>query len=41
MNEEGPKPSTAAQRFWDAFKACVEENRVRPIYRQGEVRSGW
>ena len=20
----------AVQRFWDAFKACVEENRIRP-----------
>jgi len=30
MNEEGPKPSTAAQKFWDAFKACVEDNRVPP-----------
>jgi len=41
MNEESPKPSTAAQTCWDAFKACVEENRVRPISRQGEDRSGW
>jgi hypothetical protein len=30
MNKESPKQSPAAQEFWDAFKACVEENRVRP-----------
>jgi len=30
MNKESPKQSTAAQKFWDAFQACVEENRVRP-----------
>jgi len=30
MNEESPKQSTAVQKFWDAFKACVEDNRVRP-----------
>jgi len=30
MNKESPKQSIAAQKFWDAFKACVEENRVRP-----------
>ena len=30
MNEESPKQSTAAKKFWDAFKACVEDNRVRP-----------
>jgi hypothetical protein len=40
MNEEGPNPSIAAQKFWDAFKTCVEENRVWPISRQGEDRSG-
>ena len=30
MNKESPKQSTAAQKFWDAFKACVEDNRVPP-----------
>jgi hypothetical protein len=30
MNKESPKQSTAAQEFWDAFRACVEDNRVRP-----------
>jgi hypothetical protein len=30
MNEESPKQTTAVQKFWDAFKACVEDNRVRP-----------
>lgn len=30
MNDKGPNQSAASQRFWDAFKACVEENRVRP-----------
>jgi len=29
MNDKGPSPSIAAQTCWDAFKACVEENRVR------------
>jgi len=30
MNEESQKRSTASQKFWNAFKACVEDNRVRP-----------
>jgi len=30
MNKESTKQSPAAQKFWDAFKACVEENRVPP-----------
>ena len=30
MNEESQKRSTASQKFWDAFKACVEDSRVRP-----------
>jgi len=30
MNKESPKQSVAAQKFWDAFTACAEENRVRP-----------
>ena len=30
MNEKGSKQCEAVQRFWDAFKACVEDNRVRP-----------
>jgi len=30
MNKESPSQSAAAQKFWDAFKACVEDNRVRP-----------
>ena len=41
MNEEGPQQSTEARKFWDAFKACVGENRVGTISRQGEDRSGW
>jgi hypothetical protein len=30
INKESPKQFVAAQKSWDAFKACVEENRVRP-----------
>lgn len=30
MGENSPKQSAATQKFWNAFKACVEENRVRP-----------
>ncbi len=30
MIEESQKRSTASQKFWDAFQACVENNRVRP-----------
>jgi len=30
MIQESQKQSTASQRFWDAYKASVEENRVRP-----------
>lgn len=30
MENESQKQSTAAQKFWDAFRACVEDNRVRP-----------
>ncbi len=30
MDNKSQDKSIAAQRFWDAFKACVEENRVRP-----------
>jgi len=30
MNKESPKQCPAAQKFSDAFKACAEENRVRP-----------
>ena len=30
MEKESQKQSAAARRFWDAFKACAEENRVRP-----------
>jgi len=30
MTEESQKRPPAAQKFWDAFKACVEDNRVRP-----------
>ena len=30
MIEESQGRSTASQKFWDAFKACVEDNRVRP-----------
>ncbi len=29
MNKKSQDNSMAVQRFWDAFKACVEENRVR------------
>jgi hypothetical protein len=30
LNGERPKESAAAQKFWDVFKDCVEDNRVRP-----------
>lgn len=30
MKKESPDNSTAVQKFWDAFKACAEDNRVRP-----------
>ena len=30
MNEQSQKRDAAAEQFWDAFKACVEENRVPP-----------
>ncbi|MFA4917179.1 MAG: hypothetical protein WC560_11000 [Syntrophales bacterium] len=30
MNEESHKQAKASQKFWDAFKASVEENRVTP-----------
>ena len=30
MAEKAPNQATAAQIFWDAFKACLEGNRVRP-----------
>ena len=30
MKKESPEQSTAAQKFWYAFKACAEDNRVRP-----------
>lgn len=30
MKKESPDKSTAVQKFWDAFKACAEDNRVRP-----------
>ena len=30
MPEKHENQVMAAQRFWDAFQACVEENRVRP-----------
>ena len=30
MNEKRQNQSDTEQKFWDAFKACVEENRVRP-----------
>ncbi|MDI6777480.1 MAG: integron integrase [Syntrophales bacterium] len=30
MTEESQKRATASQKFWDAFKACIEDNRVRP-----------
>ena len=30
MKKESPEQSTVAQKFWDAFKACAEDNRVRP-----------
>ncbi len=28
MNNSDSKQYTAAMRFWDAFQACVEENRI-------------
>jgi len=30
MDNKSQDKSIVAQRFWDAFKACVEDNRVRP-----------
>ena len=30
MSEKVQNQATAAQRFWDVFKACLEENRIRP-----------
>ena len=30
MIEETQKQTTASEKFWNAFNACVEENRVRP-----------
>ena len=30
MIKKNQNSTTATQKFWDAFKACVEENRVRP-----------
>jgi integron integrase len=30
MNEQSQKKAQASQKFWDAFKACVEDSRVRP-----------
>jgi len=30
MSEKVQNQATAAQGFWDAFKACLEENRIRP-----------
>jgi len=29
MSDKSPNQATAAQRFWDAFRACLEGNRVR------------
>jgi len=30
MADKATSQAVAVQRFWDAFKACLEENRVRP-----------
>jgi len=30
MADKDANQAVAVQRFWDAFKACLEENRVRP-----------
>jgi len=30
MEQKSQQQSEAARKFWEAFKACVEENRVRP-----------
>jgi hypothetical protein len=30
MAEKDTSQAMAAQKFWDAFRACLEENRVRP-----------
>jgi len=30
MTEKDTNQAVAVQRFWNAFKACLEENRVRP-----------
>ncbi|OPY71953.1 MAG: Tyrosine recombinase XerC [Syntrophorhabdus sp. PtaU1.Bin050] len=39
MGAEGSKQLTAGQRFWEAFRACVEENRVHPDHSAYYV--GW
>jgi integron integrase len=38
MKKVDQNQSIAVQRFWDAFKACVEENRVRPDHSGFYVR---
>ena len=38
MKKVGEKQSAAAQNFWDALKACVEENRVGPDHSGFYVR---
>lgn len=30
MKQKSQQQSEAVRRFWEAFKTCVEENRVRP-----------
>ncbi len=30
MAKKDTNQAVAVQRFWDSFKACLEENRVRP-----------
>jgi integrase len=38
MSEVKQKQLTAAQRFWDAFRSCVEDNRVDPDHSGYYVR---
>ncbi|MGD9578704.1 MAG: hypothetical protein AB7Y74_10675 [Syntrophorhabdus sp.] len=30
MADKATNQTVAVQRFWDAFKGCLEENRLRP-----------
>ena len=30
MKDKSPKQATVVEKFWDAFKACAADNRIRP-----------